>query len=119
MPVYSFRCVNCGHTDERVRSMKNCDKSCVCTECRHTMSRDIAADTPFVSGGSYHRAIHSDSLAISPTQRAEHERLFPNIKLDSECRPVFDNFREHDAYLKKTGFRKERQKTKRKGKIIA
>ena len=119
MPLYSFKCPKCNEPDERIRAMKNADKPCNCTWCGNKMVRDIAADVPFVSGGQYHRAIHSDSLAISPTQRAEHERLFPNIKLDSECRPVFDNFNDHDAYLKKTGFKKERQKTKRKGKIIA
>lgn len=111
MPVYSFRCTHCGNTDERVRAMKNCNKACKC-KCGEVMSRDIPADVPFVSGGEYHKAIHSDSLAISPDQVAEHKKLFPNIKLDNECRPIFDNFKDHDSYLKKCGFKKERQKIK-------
>jgi len=118
MPVYSFICDNCGKKDERVRRMKNAGKKCMC-ECGTEMKRDLKADLPFASGGDYSRPIHSDSLAISPSQRIEHERLFPDIKLDKECRPVFDNYPAHDAYLKKTGFRKKRQKTKPKGKRIA
>jgi hypothetical protein len=61
--------------------------------------------------GNYQNPIHSDALAIHPDQRAEHEREFPNVRLDGQCRPVFDNFMNHEAYLKKTGFRKLRQKT--------
>lgn len=119
MPRYTFTCKECRRSFEVVRSMKDADKFCGCGYCDKPMSRDITADVPFVSGGEYHKAIHSDSLAISPTQRAEHERMFPNIKLDSECRPVFDNFTDHDAYLEKCGFKKERQKCRRKGKRIA
>jgi hypothetical protein len=97
--------------------MRDCDRVQLCI-CGADMHRDIAADVPFVSGGEYHKAIHSDSLAISPDQRAEHERQFPNIKLDSECRPIFDNFKDHDAYLKKCGFKKERQRIRRKTKKL-
>jgi hypothetical protein len=63
--------------------------------------------------GNYTKPIHSDALAIHPDQRAEHEKLFPDIRIDSECRPIFDNFTKHEAYLKKTGFRKETQKIRR------
>ena len=111
MPIYSFVCEHCGNTDERIRSMKNSDRVCLCLECGKPMSRDIAADIPFVSGGhDYRRAIHSDSLAISPDQRAAHEKQFPYIKLDNECRPIFDNFKNHERYLKETNFKKEPQK---------
>ena len=119
MPVYSFQCPECDAKDERVRVMKNADKKCMCT-CGARMVRDFAADLPFASGGDYgSRAIHSDSLAINPSQRAEHEKLFPNIKLDSQCRPVFDNFSSHEKYLKKCNLVKERKKIKPKGKRIA
>jgi putative FmdB family regulatory protein len=111
MPSYSFVCKHCGWTDDVTRPMDESDRPYICT-CGRKMSRDIVADVPFVSGGEYRRAIHSDSLAISPDQRAAHEKQFPNIKLDSECRPIFDNFKDHNAYLKATGFKKERQRIK-------
>lgn len=120
MPNYNFVCLNCGITDERIMPMKKAVISVNC-KCGVKMVRDFSKDTPFVSGGEYHRAIHSDSLAISPDQVAEHKRQFPNIRIDSECRPVFDNFNDHDSYLKKCGFKKERQRIRRsrESKVIA
>ena len=118
MPLYSFKCPKCGAKDERVRAMQNADKRCMCTKCGIKMNRDLKADLPFASG-DYKRAVHSDSLAISPDQRAEHLQKFPNIKLDSQNRPVFDNFQKHQAYLDKCNIVKERKKIKPKGVRIA
>ena len=69
--------------------------------------------------GHYDRPVHSDSLAINPCQAEEHHKLFPNIELDKQCRPIFDNFTDHENYLKATGFVKHTKKIKPKGKIIA
>lgn len=69
--------------------------------------------------GNYEHPVHSDSLAIAPSQRAEHERLFPNIRLDKQYRPVFDNFTAHNNYLEKIGAEKVTQRIKPKGKRIA
>lgn len=113
MPSYSFICPKCENREERIRAMKNAGKKCMCTECGAKMNRDFAADLPHASG-DYKREIHSDSLAISPDQRAEHEQKFPNIKLDSQNRPVFNNFQDHQAYLDKCNIVKERKKIKSK-----
>lgn len=82
-----------------------------CPECGGDMRWDLNIGIH----GNYKHPVHSDALAISPTQRKEHERLFPNIRLDSECRPIFDNFRQHEAYLKKCNLVKHTQKIKNKG----
>ena len=118
MPVYSFQCPECGYDTERIRRMKNASKACICP-CGTKMNRDFQADLPFASGDYHHGAIHSDSLAISPDQRAEHLQKFPNIKLDSQNRPVFDNFQNHQTYLDKCNLVKERKKVKPKGVRIA
>ncbi len=118
MPTYSFACA-CGIKTEHMRAMKNADKICMC-ECGLEMIRDFQADMPFASGGDYGaRAIHSDSLAISSCQRAEHLQKFPNIKIDAQNRPVFDNYRDHKNYLEKCNLVKERKKIRPKGKRIA
>lgn len=118
MPIYSFKCPKCGRLYEHFHLMKAVSKTRKCV-CGAKVVRDIAADVPFVSGGhQYRRAIHSDSLAISPDQVAAHKKQFPYIEIDSECRPVFDNFKNHDRYLKETNFKKEPQKIRRKGKKI-
>jgi len=120
MPVYSFICSKCENREERVCAMQNAGKRCMCTSCGTKMNRDLQADLPFASGDYHHGAIHSDSLAISPDQRAEHLKMFPNIKLDKQHRPVFDNFQKHQAYLDKCNIVKERKKIKsRTRKCIA
>ena len=118
MPIYSFICSECDAKDERMRDMKDAGKVCKCT-CGAKMNRDFAADVPFASGNTYVKSIHSDSLAISPDQRAEHEKIFPDIKLDNQCRPIFDNFSSHQKYLDKCNIVKERKKVKPKGRRIA
>lgn len=67
---------------------------------------------------NYSHPLHSDSLAISPSQIAEHRKLFPDVKIDGEGRPVFENYRQHDNYLETCGFDKKEQRIKPKGRRI-
>jgi len=117
VPIYSFICPECGIKEERVRTMKNADKECICA-CGAEMNRNFAVDIPHTSK-DYKRPIYSNSLAINPEQRAEHEKVFPKIKLDNQCRPIFDNYYDHQDYLNKCNLVKERKKVKFKGKRIA
>ena len=120
--IYCYKCPNveCGATDERVKPAKDIGTDELCPRCRTPMVRDFKAERHNIQGGrEYHRPIHSDSLAINPNQREQHEKLFPNIPIDVEGRPVFTNYRDHDNYLKATGFVKNTQKTRKRGKRIA
>ncbi len=71
-----------------------------------------------IRGREYFHPLHSDSLAINPIQIAEHRALFPDVKIDGEGRPIFENFRQHDDYLETCGFHKQDQRIKPKGKRI-
>lgn len=104
MAVHRFVC-SCGKTleDTTTKGIHACPK---CGE-------DMGLDCRVAIHGNYQHPVHSDSLAISPNQIAEHKKLFPNIDLDNQCRPIFNNFTKHEAYLKKTGFRKLPQKIRR------
>lgn len=83
-----------------------------CPEC----GKPMRVAPPTYSGGCHYKhPIHSDSLAIHPSQRLEHERMFPNIEIDGQNRPVFNKYVDHEAYLKKCGFVKQPKKIKRKG----
>ena len=114
MPLYKFAC-GCGRKQEVFWPMNRSKELLVCS-CSKEMYREYNFHNKNMS---YSKPIHSDSLAISPLQRTEHEQLFPDVKLDDDCRPVFDEFQPHDNYLKKTGFRKKRQRIKPKGVRIA
>ena len=114
MPEFSFICNECGtRKTEFVKRHVDLIIPC-CLNCTQQMSRDFHADAPNVPAGGYCRAIHSDSLAVAPSQRGEHERLFPYITLDNKCRPVFDNYTDHQRYLDETGFVKNRAKQRRR-----
>jgi len=118
MPIYTFVCPECGLKNLHARHMKNADKKCICS-CGADMRRDFQADL-FNSGNKeYGKTKFSDALAISPEQVTEHKKLFPDIPIDNQCRPGFDNYKQHDNYLEKTGFRKKRQKIRKRGKRIA
>ena len=102
MIVHDFICDNCGvviqDTDTRkIHRCKNCDS-------------DMRWDCNVAIHGNYSCPVHSASLAISPSQIEEHKKMFPNIRLDGECRPIFDNFTEHENYLKKSNMIKEPQR---------
>ena len=77
---------------------------------------DMRWDINITIHGNYKIPIHSDSLALPEHQRAEHEQMFPDIELDEECRPVFDNFRKHEKYLEQIGAVKHPQKSKKLGR---
>ena len=110
MITHSFTCDDCSIT------IQDTDTKCIhkCPTCGGDMRWNLNIGIH----GNYKRPIHSDSLAINPNQRAEHEKLFPNIRLDGENRPIFSNFTEHENYLEKTGFVKHTQKLKPKSKRI-
>lgn len=111
MKLHAYKCWDCGYhfLDEAIDAPD-------CSKCK---SSKTGVDINIAIHGNYQRPIHSDALAISPTQRAEHERLFPNIRLDKMCRPIFEKFTDHEAYLEKCGIVKHAQKIKPKGKQIA
>lgn len=115
MPQYNFAC-DCGHKQSVIWSMSRSGELLKCSECGKQMYREYNFHTP---KDSYSRPIVSDSLAINPDQIPEHRKHFPDVEVLPDGRPVFDNFRKHDNYLKKTGFKKSRQKTKRRGERIA
>ncbi len=64
--------------------------------------------------GSYEHI--SESLAISPSQTGEHHQQFPGVDVLPDGRIRFTSYKQHDEYLKKTGFRKIPQKLKRLGR---
>jgi len=115
MPMYTFICTECGVRKTEVASMAEVDSlKPFCLNCGNDMGRDYKADLFSTPNDSYRTPIHSDSLAIAPSQRKEHERDYPYIKIDEKCRPVFDNYGDHKKYLDATGFTKNPGKSKRK-----
>ncbi len=99
MPIYSFICPYCGYTSELLLEMSQAGRPQKCCVCSLGMNRDYQADLFSPGNKEYARPLHSDSLAINPAQVREHQEKFPDVKIDSQCRPVFENYQQHDKYL--------------------
>ena len=123
MPFYDFWCPDCNTQEEILCTVskrpREGDGTCpVCPECKKGMVRKYMGQC--VGGNKeYGTPLVSDALAMNPEQIPEHNRLFPDIKVAPDGRPVFETYNQHDKYLKATGFQKMPQKIKPKGKIIA
>lgn len=105
MRLHSYKCADCG--------LHFSDKAVNAPNCPNCKSNKTAMDCHIAIHGNYRHPIHSDSLAIHPSQRAEHREMFPNIEVDKLNRPVFDNFVDHEAYLKRCNLIKHRQKLRK------
>ncbi|MCP4541703.1 MAG: hypothetical protein GY832_31615 [Chloroflexi bacterium] len=114
MPVYAYVCDMCGNREDIVKPMAESSLPVICSGCSDLMRRDLMAGSPRCQKDSYTKDIHSDALAIHPEQRAEHQRLYPDVPLDKACRPVFTNFGQHDAYLEKRGKHKPQGRNRRR-----
>ena len=117
MPEYCYVCTNCGAPHNVVKSMSESSDLERCPVCNGLMRRDFGGEGVHAAGDSYHTPLISDSLAMNPSQIAEHNQQFPDIKVHPDGRPQFDNFKQHNDYLAKTGFVKMPGK-KRRGKKI-
>ncbi len=121
MPMYSFKC-KCGNVTEVVRPMKESDAPAMCqgpSGCGAYMERDFKADLFHTADDSYQAPLVSDSMAISMDQVAEHKRECPDIEITKEGQPVFTSYKQHEAYLKKTGFVKSPKKKRRNETHVA
>jgi len=101
-----------------MRSMSQCSEPHDCLECGCEMQRDYHSERANVGDREYHRPIVSDTLAINPEQIPEHRRKFPDVKVLPDGRPVFDSFRKHEDYLKKSGVVKHPQRIRRRAKRV-
>ena len=56
MPMYKYKCENCGETKYLLRSIKDRDNEVICDKCHHKMVRDFNNTNPdikFAAAGFY------------------------------------------------------------------
>ena len=124
MPRYDFKCCECNTRKNNILCVPEgvpvfeCDSCLECPKCGKEMGRIFnSGGTGRQTSTSYGSGVISDALAISPDQREEHGKLFPDVKVLPDGRIKFDNYKQHDNYLKKTGFVKQPQKLKGLGRV--
>ena len=123
MPTYDYWCsehktteeIWCTMGEQPIEGSGDCPK---CLECGKEMTRNYNyGKTGRQTSTSYGAGFVSQALAISPDQIEEHKRLFPDVKIQKDGCVIFENYKQHDDYLKKTGFKKQPQKIKGLGSI--
>lgn len=126
--IQEVECCACGGPYAKEVQVKkyicpNCEKDLVLkteSDGSDEVCEDVSGGTLQIMGAEYKNPIHSDSLALSPDQVAQHKKDFPDIEIDDQCRPVFTHKKTHEEYMDKCGIVKQRQKTKKsKGKIYS
>jgi len=117
MPLYEYKCEDCGHVTGVVCRMADVPLVAVCDGCG---SDNTIRQYGFHGGNKeYGSPIVSQSLAMNPNQITEHNRMFPDVKVTDEGCPVFTNYKQHDDYLQKTGFSKQPGKKNRRSRAGA
>lgn len=112
-------CSECGSVTEEMKIVEEyyCPD---CTGLLKLVERLIKKDNaPQLMGVPYKVPIHSDALALTSENVAEHKEKFPDIEIDSENRPVFTNAKQHDDYMKKCGIVKPMSSNKKRGTIFS
>ena len=117
MPNYNYCCFECDPDRKKTISVvcsigSRFAEIPQCRQCGRMMVQNFSGGNVMIIGSEYKKPLHSDSLGIQPDQVAEHRRMFPNIEIDKENRPVFHNVSEHQGYMDKCGIVKNKQKIK-------
>ena len=57
MPIYTYRCSQCGYVDEIIKDVKKRDKRFLCEQdqCTGVMQRDIDAPSFQLKGGGWYK----------------------------------------------------------------
>ena len=105
MVIHNFICDTCGMVVEDI----NTNIVHICPVCGEEMRWDL--DGCGIASGDYEHI--SDSLAMHPTQIAEHNQKFPGIDVMPDGRPRFTSVKQQSDYLDKIGMVKMTQKIRK------
>lgn len=110
MAMHEFVCEGCNYT------VKDTCASYVhhCPLCGKGMRWDLIGIG--IPAGDYEHV--SDSLAIHPEQIPEHRKLFPNVEVKPDGRPVFTSPKQQEKYAERCGFYKKPQRNRNRGRRI-
>lgn len=102
MPIYSFRCDECGvvFDDFRMISDRNSPAKC---KCGGSARRSFIDEQPHTHR-DYDKPVLSDAMGCHPDQVKQHRKLFPDIPITNDGRIVVTSHSEHRRIMKRLGF---------------
>jgi putative FmdB family regulatory protein len=82
MPRYSYQCTECGHIEERIHTIKDCDLSWYCV-CGSVQTRQVEA--PFIEGSLIYpfKLWNLTDETITVKDKAHHKKLLAKYNCDS------------------------------------
>jgi putative FmdB family regulatory protein len=111
MPVYCFRCPQCGHVEEHVRTIERRNDPCPCPNTHAhgaqlaQMERDIFSENGQWSPNiDYDKPVFSESLGVHPSQVAKAQAKHPWMKYQSDGTLRIDSPAEYARVRKELGF---------------
>lgn len=114
MPMYCYKCPECGHkeTDVRPIAQRNEPMACLCCprfaegndQPPARMVRDITAEGCGSGNQEYAKPIYSEAMGVHPDQVQEHRRAHPNIEMTNTGEVVIRSHAEHKRVMKELGF---------------
>ena len=104
MPMYCFRCDECGHAFDQARAIRHRNRNAKCPHCGQkaprTPEKELQGDIEL----DYAQSVLSDACGVQPEQVAEHRRIHPNIPIMDDGRIVMRSHAERKRILKQIGF---------------
>lgn len=107
MIIHKFCCDKCGI--EVIDTNTKCTH--YCPKCNSAMRWDLKGIG--IANGDYYHV--SDSLAIHPDDIPQHRKMFPNIEVKPDGRPVFTSVKQQEKYANRCGFYKKKQRNRKRG----
>jgi putative FmdB family regulatory protein len=105
MPVYCYKCAQCGVSRTEIRPISRRNNPVPCGVCgAGAMKRDLTAERVNSTDMEYDKPILSDSMGVHPRQVAEHRRLHPGIPISDDGRVIVRSHSEKKRIMKRLGF---------------
>lgn len=110
MPIYRYRCSECGREEEIVRPMST-PRELPCPACSGETSFERQVSRPKSTQAGYHTPIEMHSVAVcSDHEIQDLQRKVPNLTIATDKRdpmygvPIAENLHQKKAILRASGF---------------
>lgn len=105
MPVYTYKCDNCGRREDQYRTMRNRNRRLPCGVCQKgLLERAFTEEMVNSTEQDYAKPVLSDAMGVHPSQIQEHKRLYPDIPITPDGRIECRSHAERKRIMKKLQF---------------
>lgn len=103
MPLYRYKCSECGEFAEELRSMRERNDPCICS-CDKEMDRDFTLGT-HRGGGEHERISTALGVHVSQIESGEVYKVHPGARFTPDGYMILKNRGEQKRRLRERGWR--------------